>query len=166
MAVGLLTAALAIAAHGVSGGGLATGGAAALLGVLAAAVGAVAGTWVRAPGIGVLLGLLGAGQVGAHLVLGLSGHMTGMACTSSGAPSLLMVTAHIVAVALCAVLVANGEGLCAALSSVVRPSASCAQGLAQWWAPTVTAPADQPLQSTLVVAVSISHRGPPVAVPA
>ncbi len=162
MAVGLLTASLAVAAHGVSGGGLPTGGAAALLGVLAAALGALAGTWVRAPGPWVLLGLLGAGQLGAHLVLGIGGHMAGMSGMSLKAHTPQMVAAHMVAVAVCAVLVANCERLCAALSSALRSPGRPTAGRAYWWTPALTVPADQPMHSTLVVAVSISHRGPPV----
>ncbi len=68
-AAGLLTAALAVAAHGVGSGAPPTGAATAQLAVLAATVGALAGTLRRATDARVLLGLLAAGQLFGHVML-------------------------------------------------------------------------------------------------
>lgn len=61
-AVGALTAALAVAAHGVAGGGMPGGAVAAQLVVLAATLGTVAATLSGAHRMPVLWGLLGADQ--------------------------------------------------------------------------------------------------------
>jgi hypothetical protein len=73
-----------------------------------------------------------------------------------------MVAAHVAAVTCAAALIAAASYLCTAVSRVVRTAA----------APTpdavVAAPspafgnADQPLRSALLLAASMSHRGPPV----
>ena len=62
MAAGLLTATLAVAAHGIAGSGAPTGTAVVLLAVLAATVGALTATIARTADVRVLLGLLAAGQ--------------------------------------------------------------------------------------------------------
>ena len=62
-AAGLLTAALAVAAHSVGSGAPPTGAVVAQLAVLAATVGALAATIARAADARVLLGLLAAGQL-------------------------------------------------------------------------------------------------------
>ena len=69
IAAGLLTAALAVAAHGVADGAAPSGTAVALLAVLAATVGGLATTISRAADVRVLLGLLAAGQLVGHLML-------------------------------------------------------------------------------------------------
>lgn len=159
-AAGLLTGTLAIAAHGLAGGALPVGGAAVMLVLLAAFIGGVAAAWVRASDTRILLTLLAGGQLLGHLTLAAVGHDHVM--TVTGRSSMLMVAAHIVAVAVGAVLIAACERLCRAMSSALRA-----------WArtPAVLPPiasvrptpicADQPMHSTRVVAVSISHRGPP-----
>ena len=60
-AAGLLTAALAVAAHAAGSGALPTGAVVAQLAVLAATVGALAATISRAADARILLGLLAAG---------------------------------------------------------------------------------------------------------
>ncbi|AQA21905.1 putative membrane protein [Rhodococcus sp. MTM3W5.2] len=66
-AVGALTAALAVAGHGVAGGGYPDSSALTLLVLCCAAVGALAGG--LGGGRGALLGALAAGQLVGHLAL-------------------------------------------------------------------------------------------------
>ncbi|MCW2651269.1 MAG: hypothetical protein JWR32_2245 [Mycobacterium sp.] len=73
-AAALLTAALAVGAHGVADGGPPSGAGVALLVVLAGTVGAVAATSRRESGRGALLAMLASGQLIGHLVLALAGH--------------------------------------------------------------------------------------------
>ena len=75
-ATGLLTAALAVAAHAVGSGVPPTGAVVAQLAVLAATVGALAATIARAADARVLLGLLAAGQLCGHVILSAVGHAT------------------------------------------------------------------------------------------
>jgi hypothetical protein len=95
MAAGLLTAALAVAAHGVAGSGAPTGTAVVLLAVLATTVGALAATIARTADACVLLGLLATGQVVGHLMLSVAGHSHG--ASMSLAPDML--AGHALAVA-------------------------------------------------------------------
>jgi hypothetical protein len=158
-AAGLLTATLAIAAHGV-GGAVPTGAATAQLAVLAAVIGALTSTIARADDPRVLLGLLAAGQLFGHVMLDTAGHTHASSATP---PAAAMLLAHLTAIAVGAVLIAAGDRLCRAVSRAVRsgvrsaclpPSAPCVVALAS---------ADQPLRSTLLLAASMSHRGPPVS---
>ena len=78
------------------------------------------------------------------------------------APGGAMLTAHLVAVVVGALLIAGAERLCRALSTVLGEPAARRTPLPvvrPTWAPVRP---DHPLQSRLLVAVSISHRGPPV----
>lgn len=157
-AAGLLTATLAVAAHGAAGG-VPEGGAVALLGVLAVTTGALAATMARAADVRVLLGLLTAGQLTGHLMLSVAGHHHG--APESPAPTMLV--AHALAVVTGAVLIGVGDRLCCAVSRVVevavRPiSAPVPAGPFVIWSG-----AHQPLRSALLLAASMSHRGPPVS---
>jgi hypothetical protein len=159
-AAGLLTAALAVAAHGVGSGAPPTGAATAHLAVLAATVGALAATIRRATDARVLLGLLAAGQLFGHVMLSAFGH--GHA-PSPAPPGAAMLAAHVVAISTGALLIAAGDRLCRAVSRAVKaavriacPPVAAAPGVA-------TAGADQPLRSALLLAASMSHRGPPVS---
>ncbi|MBN3511231.1 hypothetical protein [Mycolicibacterium nivoides] len=159
-AVGSLTAALAVAAHGAAGGALPGGAVAAQLVVLAVTFGSVAATVARANRTAVLWGLLGTGQLLAHVLLATAGH------SHSAQPGLVMFGAHLAAVSLGAGLIAWGTRLWAAMSRVVR--AMVREGRTGP-VPTVCRMArgtDQPLQSALLLAASVSHRGPPVGVSA
>jgi len=157
MAAGLLTAALAVTAHGVGSGAVPTGAAAAQVAVLAATVGALAAS-LRAADARVLVGLLAVGQLIGHVVLGAVSHHT----PSTAPPAAVMLTAHVAAVAIGAVLIAAGDRLCRAVSRAVQ---AAVRVISQ---PVVVAPvvavrhADQPLRSALLLAASVSHRGPPV----
>ncbi|WP_454792917.1 hypothetical protein [Mycolicibacterium lutetiense] len=159
-AVGSLTAALAIAAHGVAGGALPGGAVAAQLVVLAVTLGTVAATLAGAHRTAVLWGLLGTGQLLAHGLLATAGHV-------HAAPSgLAMFGAHVAAVSLGAGLIACGARLSAAVSRVARAMVRTGRLTPGSTACVTTRSADQPLRSALLLAASVSHRGPPVGVSA
>jgi hypothetical protein len=159
-AAGLLTAALAVAAHSVDSGAAPTGAVVAQLAVLAATVGAPAATIARASDARVLLGLLAAGQLCGHLILSAVGHSHGAA---TAPPAAVMLAAHVVAVGAGALLIAASDRLCRSVSRAVRAAVRIVA------APVAVAPvvvvgrADQPLRSALLLAASMSHRGPPVS---
>ena len=159
-ATGLLTAALAAAAHSVGSGAAPSGAVVAQLAVLAATVGALAATIARAADARVLLGLLAAGQLCGHLILSAVGHTH---AGTAAPPAAVMVAAHAIAVGTGALLIAASDRLCRAVSHAVRAAvrivaAPIAAG------PVVTnSEPDQPLRSALLLAASVSHRGPPVS---
>ncbi|TRW89275.1 hypothetical protein FK535_01195 [Mycolicibacterium sp. 018/SC-01/001] len=155
-AAGLVTTALALAAHATGGGHLAVGPAVVELLLVGATVGAIATALPRARGIGVLALLLAAGQLVGHAVLA-------VAHPAVGTPGGVMVVAHVAAVLLGALLISAGERLCRALVRVVRRTA--APTSATVFAPPARrlTPGDQPLVAELLLAASMSHRGPPVA---
>ena len=159
-AAGLLTAALAVAAHGMGSGVPPTGAATAQLAVLAATVGALAGTLRHATDARVLLGLLAAGQLLGHVMLGAVGHGHTPATAPPGAA---MLAAHLVAIATGALLIAAGDRLCRAVSRAVKAAARTVCPLVATTPVVATGNADQPLRSALLLAASMSHRGPPVS---
>lgn len=108
-AVGLLTPALAFAAHGAAGGALVGGAVLVQLAVLALTLGAVAATAHAAGRTWVLWVLLGTGQLLSHLLLTSAGHLHGVDAVRSGA---VMLPAHAAAVWLGALLIAGGARLC------------------------------------------------------
>jgi hypothetical protein len=105
-----------------------------------------------------LAGVLTAGQVLNHLVLAATGH----AHAAAGPPVPVMVVAHAAAVLVGAALIAGGSRLCAALSRTVRALTTTSPQQPHYAGVHTTS--DQPLQSMLVLAASVSHRGPPVGV--
>ncbi len=159
VATGLLTAALALAAHGAGGGALPTGAATALLAILAATAGALAASIPRAGSARILLSLLAVGQLLSHLMLNVVGHHH---TVSAAPPAAVMFAAHVVAVGVGAALIGVGEHLWRALSRAVRVVVCvvCAVAVRPV---TVARRADQPLRSALLLAASVSHRGPPVS---
>jgi hypothetical protein len=161
ISVGVLTAALAVAAHGAAGGGWPGGAVVAQLALLAVTLGAVASTVRAANRAGVLVGLLGAGQLLAHVLLAIDGHSHGSHPPQS---SVLMPAAHLVAVTVGALLIAGGIRLCATLSRVVCGVACRAHPVPAATTRIVVRSADQPMQSARQLATSVSHRGPPVSV--
>jgi len=160
-AAAVLTAALAVGAHGVAGGGRPQGAGVALLVVLAGTVGAVAATSRRPPGRVTLLAILASGQLVGHLVLAAAGHHHAVA---SGPPPAAMLAAHGLAIMAGAGLIAGADRLFRALSTAVRAVAGLSDPLAAAAGAPVVA-GDQPRQSMLLLAASVSHRGPPVSVP-
>lgn len=125
--VGATTGALAIAAHGAAGGGYPTSAGAALLLLTALVTGTAAGSILgetgRWPGSGrAVLIPLAAGQFAGHWALtGLTGHHdpTGDA-TADALPSGAMITAHLIAATLCALVITSAERLYRTASSLVR----------------------------------------------
>jgi hypothetical protein len=153
-----VTATLAVSAHAAAGAGLPSGAAIAELVVLSAAIGAIAFT-VRA-GTGALLALLASGQLVGHLLLGVADHSH----SAHGAPpAAAMWIAHVSAVVIGALLIALGEHLCAAVSRVVRATDLMAGQLPSPARAVVKHVADQPMRSALLLAASVSRRGPPVS---
>jgi len=108
----------------------------------------------------VLLGLLAAGQLLGHVMLETVGHTH---ASFVAPPAGAMLAAHLAAIAVGAVLIAAGDRLCRAVSRAVRAAvrSTCLPPTA----PYVVAlgSADQPLRSALLLAASVSHRGPPVS---
>ena len=159
-AAGLLTAALAVAAHSVGSGAPPTGAVVAQLAVLAATVGALAATIARAADAWVLLCLLAAGQLCGHVMLSAVGHSHAV---TTAPPAAAMLVAHVVAVGAGALLIAASDRLCRAVSRAVRVAVRIVA------APVAVAPvvvigdADQLLRSALQLAASVSPRGPPIS---
>lgn len=152
------TGALAVAAHAVAGGGWPAGGAGVLLTVTAAVVGLCALS-ERAAGTAMLAAVLAGGQLAGHVALAASGHSHG---ETSTAPTQVMLLTHAVAVVAGAVLVSACERLCQVLSQVARRCVSIARAPVEVRTALAVTPDDQPLQHVLLLAASISHRGPPV----
>lgn len=154
VAVGALTAALALAAHGTAAGVFPGGAAVGALVVLAGAVAAVAA--VARGGVVTLAAVLAAGQAVGHQLLGIDGHSHLQVNPAA------MLVAHVIAVGAGALLVGAGERLCAALSRTVAAITGPRSPRVPFTAAAHRS-AGQPLQSALLVRASISHRGPPVA---
>lgn len=154
-AAGLLTAALTLAAHSLGGGHLPFGATGLQLAVIAVIVGGLATS--LSGNVRGLAALLALGQTAGHAVLAAHGDHPG-----TGAPTWVMIAAHSAATVLAASLISLGDRLCRTLSRAVRGAVPCrpapvsAAGTVALWA------ADQPMRAALVLASSISHRGPPV----
>jgi hypothetical protein len=159
-AAGLLTAALAVAAHAMGSGAPPTGAVVAQLAVLAATVGALAATISRAADARVLLGLLAAGQLCGHVMLSAVGHSHAV---SAAPPAAAMLAAHVVAIGAGALLIAASDRLCRAVSRVVRAAVRIVAARVVVAPVVLIGQADQPLRSALLLAASVSHRGPPVS---
>jgi hypothetical protein len=159
-AAGLLTAALAAAAHGLASGVPPTGAVAVQLALLSATVGALAATLTRGHDARILTALLAAGQLAGHLVLGAAHHHA----TTTAPPGAVMLAAHALAVVLGATLIAASSRLCStmarAVRAVARPLPSAPPAPSGCPAMPVD---DQPLRFMLLLAASMSHRGPPVS---
>jgi hypothetical protein len=153
---GVFTIALAVAAHGLADGMVPSGGSVALLGVVAAALGAGVARWQRTSQTPVLVGVLAFGQLVGHLALSAG---DAMPATRLSAP---MLAAHLAAVLVGATLVAAAERLYTALSSAIRRCRPATGVLAVAGAPVSAVRDDPPLQRVRLMAASISHRGPPV----
>ena len=159
MATAALTATLAVAAHAAAGGPTPSGAGAAIVGVMAITLGALATAIPQAASWPGLLALLASGQVFGHVLLGSAGHQHS---ATTGHHSAVMTAAHVVAVIVGAALIAAagrlGEALSRAVRAAIAPSAC----------PSDRAPARgirrrRPTASLrLQLAASVSHRGPPV----
>jgi hypothetical protein len=158
--VGLLTAALAVAAHGAASGTPPSGAAAAQLAVVAGTVAALAATMARAADPWVLLGLLASGQLVGHVMLDAVGHAHAPATAPPGA---VMLIAHLIAVAAGAALIAAGDRLWGALSRAVRAALADVMPPPADTAAVAVRQPDQPLRFMALLDASMSHRGPPVS---
>ena len=78
------------------------------------------------------------------------------------APGSAMLTAHALAVLTGAVLIATGDRLCRAMSRVLEVAVRTVVPPVPT-KPFVVACADHPKRSVLLLAASVSHRGPPVS---
>ncbi|WP_018603220.1 hypothetical protein [Mycobacterium sp. 155] len=161
VSVGVLTAALAVAAHGTAGGGWPGGAGTAQLALLAVTLGAVASRVRATTGALALSGLLGVGQLLAHVLLAIDGHAHR---SHPLQPSVFMLVAHLVAVTIGALLITGGTRLCAALSRTVRAMVRPAHPRSEPATRAAVRSADQPLHSARLLGSSMSHRGPPVGV--
>ncbi|MGW5308299.1 hypothetical protein ACWEQ0_00300 [Nocardia thailandica] len=121
-ASGSLVAAVAVAAHGLAGGGVPGSAEIALLALAGLATGALAGRRLPRSPAGLITALLG-GQWAGHLALsGVLGHHRGGAVLGEllHLPSATMTAAHLMATALCAGAILAAERLYLLVSSVVR----------------------------------------------
>jgi hypothetical protein len=130
------------------------------LAVLAATVGALAATIARAADARVLLGLLAAGQLCGHVMLSAVGHSHAV---TTPPPAWAMLAAHVAAVGVGALLIAASDRLCRAVSRAVRAAVRIVPAPVAVALVAAIGDADQPLRSALLLAASVSHRGPPVS---
>lgn len=115
-AVGIVTAALAVAAHGMAGGGWPDGSALALLVVVSIGVGAMTALPRRSTVL-LLPALLG-GQLVAHIALSLGG--TADMHNHSLLPSTAMIAFHAAASVVTGLIIATAERLYGPITSIVR----------------------------------------------
>ncbi|MFD4438124.1 hypothetical protein [Bacillus safensis] len=158
-AVGALTAALAVAGHGIGGGGYPTSAAWTLLMLCCAGVGALAGTVPTGSGSAGRLALLGAlagGQLLGHLALSTAMPHAHADLTDRGTA---MLAAHAVASAVCAALILAAERVVEPITRTLL--AMLRERAAPVW-PTPGAPAPAPAAPThTLLAHVLSRRGPP-----
>ncbi|MFI5714935.1 hypothetical protein [Nocardia sp. NPDC051750] len=135
LVVGLVTGALAVAAHGAAGGGYPSSTGVALLLLVTLVTGWASGSVAAGirgrfahraatPGLGILLPLA-TGQFAGHWALtGLTGHHTGadtaIGESIAGPLPTAMLAAHLLAVLLCTLLIAAAERLYREASAVLR----------------------------------------------
>lgn len=159
LAAGSLTVALAVPAHAAAGGGTPSGATSAQLVLLAMTMGALSATVRGSDRFRVQIVLMAAGQLLGHLLLSTVGHHHENATSPSTA---VMVAAHVAAVTCAAALIAAAGYLCTAVSRAVRAVDSPTPDPVVVAAGPAFGAADQPLRSALLLAASMSHRGPPV----
>ena len=116
-AVGSVTAALAVAAHGIAGGGYPSGSALALLPVLSIGIGAMTAVPRRST---LLLPALMVGQLLAHIALSMGGMADSMHEHHTLLPSTAMMAFHAAASVVAALLIAAAERLYGPITSIIR----------------------------------------------
>ncbi|MEU1984655.1 hypothetical protein [Nocardia sp. NPDC019395] len=142
--VGLATGALAVAAHGAAGGGYPSSTGVALLLLTTLVTGWASGSVVAdvrgrythravTPGLGILLPLA-AGQLAGHWALtGLTGHHSGadtaLGESVAGPLPAAMLAAHLLAVLLCALVIAATERLYREASAALRVLLAAARAI-------------------------------------
>ncbi len=157
-AAGLLTAALALAAHSAGGGALPSGPAGIELLLVAATVGVTAAVLPRAGEVATMLVLLGAGQLVGHGVLAAAGHLHSAA---GAGPARIMAAAHGAAIVVGALLISAGDRLCRTVSRVLRRTLRPGRPPVLIACVAAAGRTDQPLHVTYPLISSWSYRGPP-----
>ncbi|MCJ0906818.1 hypothetical protein [Rhodococcus sp. ARC_M6] len=156
--VGAASGALAVAAHGIGGGEIPPASAMTLLLAVCVAVGAITATLpALARGPLPLIAALGAGQLAAHAAMTVSVH------SHSSAPGLMMLGAHAVATAVCAVLVLAAERLLAVVTNVARTVLAPIAPVVRV-SRRVSYAGTHPSTVDALLRASISRRGPPALV--
>ena len=163
-AVGTVTAALAVAAHGMAGGGYLSGSGLALLIVVSLDVGAMTAVPRRST---VLLPALMGGQLLAHTALSLSdmAGMSGSSHSHSLLPSVAMIGFHAAASLVAALLIAAAERLYGPITSIVRAVLALLTPLPDGSAVgRVRFSVAMPSAHGIALDWAISRRGPPMSV--
>lgn len=161
-AVGALTVALAVAAHGMAGGGYPSGSATVFLLVVGIGVGAIATVPSPASQLPAVFGGLMLGQMASHVALSV-GSPHEIAHAHSVLPSPAMLGFHLAASAAAAVLVCVAERLYGPITSIFRAVLHPLLPLPD--APALLAAGgDVRIISAYFPETSISRRGPPVSV--
>ncbi|PTR25598.1 hypothetical protein C8K36_10628 [Rhodococcus sp. OK519] len=158
-AVGALAAALAVAAHGIAGGGFPGSAALTLLLASCAAVGAtVGGIPVLGRSRVALLAALAAGQGAGHLTLTLvsDSHV------HAGTPATAMLAAHAAATVVCAGLILGAERLYGPVTRVIRTVLTPPTLGVQSTLSARPRPLDRRAARLTVLATGLSRRGPPL----
>ncbi|MCL2536417.1 MAG: hypothetical protein FWE39_19825 [Nocardiaceae bacterium] len=157
--VGATVASVAVAAHGVGGGGLPDTAALTLLLAVGVAVGAaVGGVPALTRSRWSLLAALAAGQGAGHLALTLASD----AHVHGGVPLPAMLAAHAAATVVCAALILTAERLCGPITSVLR---AVLEPPVLGVEPTGLfrpRPLNRRAPRLTVLAAGLSRRGPPV----
>lgn len=159
-AVGSVTATLAVAAHGIAGGGYPQGSALALLIIVSIGVGAMTAVPRRST---ILLPALMSGQLLAHIALSLS-DMSGMVHSHSLLPGAAMIAFHAAASVVAALLIAAAERLYGPITSIVRAVLALLTPLPDGSAVgRVRFSVAMPSVHGIAMDWAISRRGPPVS---
>lgn len=154
-AVALFSVILALAAHGAALDTGPRGGSVALLAVLCAGIGALVSVRNRA-GVTTLFAALSVGQLAGHPVLSMNHHHE-----ADWLPTPVMLAAHLGAVLLGAVLVSACERCHETLSRSIRGGQRVVQRVTLTSTRLCHRTDHHCLQHELLLAASISHRGPP-----
>ena len=158
-AVGAAVASLAVAAHGIGGGGLPDTAALTLLLAVCTGVGAiVVGLPVLTRSRWALLGALAAGQGAGHLALTLVVD----AHTHSAVPAPAMLAAHAAATVVCAALIGTAERLHGPATNVLRAVLEPPTLGVRPVRVLLSRTRHRPAARRAVLAVGLSRRGPPV----
>ncbi|MCJ0979111.1 hypothetical protein MTX35_15470 [Rhodococcus sp. ARC_M12] len=159
-AVGIVTATLAVAAHGMAGGGWADGSALALLIVVSIGIGAMTALPERSTVL--LLPALMAGQLLAHIALSLG---AAEMHNHSLLPSTAMIAFHAAASVIAGLMIAAAERLYGPITSIVRAVLALLTSLPDGSAVgRVSMSVAVPSVDGTALDWVISRRGPPVSV--
>lgn len=161
-AVGALTVALAVAAHGMAGGGYPSGSAGVFLLIVGIGIGAIATVPSPRSQPAAVFGGLMLGQVASHIALAV-GNPTEMVHGHSILPSPAMLGFHVAASTVAAVLVCVAESLYGPITSIVRAVLDPPLPLPRRSRSLVT-PGNSETSPLHFFTTSISRRGPPVRI--